>query len=155
MKKTNKKTSRKNRKYTRKAKGGSPKKHHGMLSSARKSFRKLLGLKKPLMSSTKFNKLKDTLTHIKLDDLVKNETYYIEEIGGCSLERGVFEDTFYQGIYRGGYFKNIELLYKDSKEECADFPRSYTQPVYAEDNDTEIGRSSQIRLSHEHKFYKE
>jgi hypothetical protein len=153
MKKTIKRTSRKNRKYTRKTKGGSPKKNMSGLSSARKIIRSTLGLNK--LSSAKFNKLKETLTHIKVDDLVKNETYYIEETSGCSVERGVFEDIFDQGVFKGGYFTNLELLYKDSKKGCKDFPRSYTQPVYADDNDTEIGRSSQIRLSHEHKFYKE
>jgi hypothetical protein len=148
MKKNSKRNSRKNRKFTRKNRGGSI-----MANIKNKTALSLSKLTGQLWSSKKFKKEKERFKEIKPDKMQKDTTYYIEHIDGCSLERGVFDEIYEEGTYRGAMFKNIKLLYKSSKPECRDFPATNTRPKYSEDGNKEIGRTGEIRFEDSYIFY--
>jgi len=165
MKQTVKRTSIKNRKYTRKNKGGSFK-PYSLMRAFGDEFtdtyislknRAKIGLSKrlgKLWTSSKLKSEKKNLKHIDQDSMIKKKKYYIEH-KGCSFESGLFEDTFEEGIHTGAVFKDVKLLYKSSKPSCTDFPYSYTKPIYGKDHNTVVGRTGEIRLDSQYNFYEE
>jgi hypothetical protein len=165
MKQTQHRTRVKNRKYTRKHKGGSGK-SDGLMGDLRDELshtyasltnRAKIAASKSLGDLWTFSKLtteKKNLKPIEPDRMKENKKYYIE-YKGCSFESGIFEEIFSEGIHTGAVFKSVKLLYKSSKRACMDFPSSYTKPIYGEDNDTVIGRSGEIRLNGQYTFYED
>jgi hypothetical protein len=166
MTKSIKRSSIKHRKITRKNKGGSIKKinllgdiqdemtdkYRSIKNRTKIAVSKRLG---KLWTSKKLEKEKENFKHIDPRNMEKNKTYFIEHEDKCSFESGTFEDTFEEGIHTGAIFQNLKLLYKSSKPDCIDFPASYTKPIYGEDGDTVIGRTGEIRLNNQYKFYEE
>lgn len=116
-----------------------------------------------LWSQDEFNNFKSYITPIKASNMKKGERYFIETYPGeyChTFETGVFDNYFSQGIYSGGIFRKMKLLYKSPIEGCEDWPGSYTQPIYSSkinpvtgDND-KIGRTGEIRIQDQYVFYK-
>lgn len=165
MKRTQHRTRVKNRKYTRKHKGGSGK-SDGLMGDLRDelshTYASLTNRAKIAVSQSlgdlwtlkKLNTEKKKLTPITPESMEANKKYYIE-YKGCSFESGIFEEIFSEGIHTGAVFKSVKLLYKNSKRSCMDFPSSYTKPIYGEDNNTIVGRSGEIRLNGQYTFYED
>uniref|UniRef100_A0A6C0DMT7 Uncharacterized protein n=1 Tax=viral metagenome TaxID=1070528 RepID=A0A6C0DMT7_9ZZZZ len=144
MKKSNKNISRKNKKTTKKRGGSILSRISKFMSSLRKNK---LWTKKELESFKSMMKPVDTYA------MKKGNRYFIERQDGCTFETGVFDEMIYEGIQEGPSFRKMRLLYKNKVAECEDFPASWTLPKYSQDGDTEIGRTGEIRTSHENIFY--
>jgi hypothetical protein len=144
MKKSNKNISRKNKKTTKKRGGSILSRISKFMSSLRKNK---LWTKKELESFKPMMKPVDPYA------MKKGNRYFIERQDGCTFETGVFDEMIYEGIQEGPSFRKMRLLYKNKVVECEDFPASWTLPKYSQDGDTEIGRTGEIRTSHENTFY--
>lgn len=148
MKKSNKNISRKNKKTTKK-RGGSI---LSRISKFMSSLRKPKNATK-LWAEKELESFKSMMKPVEPSTMKTGKRYFIEREDGCTFETGVFDEMIYEGIHEGPSFRKMRLLYKNKVAECEDFPASWTLPKYSQDGDTEIGRTGEIRTSHENTFY--